>query len=175
MEIAATNKQTAGYHAVDGGTVGEGIEGFASASYSKSNETQFTNANLNANNININTGKDFTLKLPQITVDTYGHVTAAADENVVINIPKATKTEVGLGSVVNAGQDTTPTAGSTNYAKIQKELDAAKSVGKYPNTEFFNQGETGVSPLKEYIETPTNFATEPSVSKEVEDDLPFGD
>lgn len=61
LEIAATNKQTAGYHAVDGGTVGEGIEGFASASYSKSNETQFTNANLNANNININTGKDFTL------------------------------------------------------------------------------------------------------------------
>lgn len=56
LEIAATNKQTAGYHAVDGGTVGEGIEGFASASYSKSNETQFTNANLNANNININTG-----------------------------------------------------------------------------------------------------------------------
>ena len=66
-------------------------------------------------------------------------------------------------------------AGSTNYAKIQKELDAAKSVGKYPNTEFFNQGETGVSPLKEYIETPTNFATDPSASKEVEDDLPFGD
>lgn len=61
LEIAATNKQTAGYHAVDGGTVGEGIEGFASASCSKSNETQFTNANLNANNININTGKDFTL------------------------------------------------------------------------------------------------------------------
>lgn len=61
LEIAATNKQTAGYHTVDGGTVGEGIEGFASASYSKSNETQFTNANLNANNININTGKDFTL------------------------------------------------------------------------------------------------------------------
>ncbi|HEC1705793.1 TPA: hemagglutinin repeat-containing protein [Campylobacter coli] len=61
LEIAATNKQTAGYHAVDGGTVGEGIEGFASASYSKSNETQFTNANLNANNININTGKDFAL------------------------------------------------------------------------------------------------------------------
>lgn len=61
LEIAAINKQTAGYHAVDGGTVGEGIEGFASASYSKSNETQFTNANLNANNININTGKDFTL------------------------------------------------------------------------------------------------------------------
>lgn len=61
LEIATTNKQTAGYHAVDGGTVGEGIEGFASASYSKSNETQFTNANLNANNININTGKDFTL------------------------------------------------------------------------------------------------------------------
>lgn len=60
-------------------------------------------------------GKDFTLKLPQITVDTYGHVTAAADENVVINIPKATKTEVGLGSVINAGQDATPTEGSTNY------------------------------------------------------------
>lgn len=60
-------------------------------------------------------GKDFTLKLPQITVDTYGHVTAAADENVVINIPKATKTEVGLEKVANASQDSTPTAGSTNY------------------------------------------------------------
>lgn len=60
-------------------------------------------------------GKDFTLKLPQITVDTYGHVTAATDEDVVINIPKATKTEVGLGDVVNAGQDATPTDDSTNY------------------------------------------------------------
>lgn len=68
LEIAATNKQTAGYHAVDGGTVGEGIEGFASASHSKTNETKFTNTNLDANNININIGKDFTLNGANVKV-----------------------------------------------------------------------------------------------------------
>ena len=59
-------------------------------------------------------GKDFTLKLPQVTVDAYGHVTAAADENVVINIPKATKTEVGLGNVENKALDTS-VSDSANY------------------------------------------------------------
>ena len=55
------------------------------------------------------------IKVPQITVDTYGHVTAAADESVTITLPTVSKSAVGLGSVVNAGQDATPTANSTNY------------------------------------------------------------
>ncbi|HEB9320079.1 TPA: hemagglutinin repeat-containing protein [Campylobacter coli] len=61
LEIAASNKQIAGYHLIDGGTVSGGVEGYASASHSKTNETKFTNTNLDANNININTGKDFAL------------------------------------------------------------------------------------------------------------------
>ena len=35
----------------------------------------------------IGAGTSRTIKIPQITVDTYGHVTAAADENVTITIP----------------------------------------------------------------------------------------
>lgn len=35
----------------------------------------------------IGAGTSKTIKIPQITVDTYGHVTAAADENVTITIP----------------------------------------------------------------------------------------
>lgn len=61
MEIVASNKQIAGYHLIDGETVSGGVEGYASVSHSKTNETQFTNTNLDANNINVNTGKDFAL------------------------------------------------------------------------------------------------------------------
>ena len=57
--------------------------------------------------------------------------------------------------------------GSTNYAKLQKELDNAKALGRYPNTEF------EVCPMKEYVETPTSFET--PVDSSVPDDLPFGD
>ena len=57
--------------------------------------------------------------------------------------------------------------GSTNYAKLQKELEARKSQGAYPNTEF------EVCPMKEYVETPTSFET--PVDSSVPDDLPFGD
>lgn len=59
--------------------------------------------------------------------------------------------------------------GSTNYAKLQKELDNAKALGRYPNTEF------EVCPMKEYVETPTTFETPTATSAPVEDDLPFGD
>lgn len=59
--------------------------------------------------------------------------------------------------------------GSTNYAKLQKELDNAKALGRYPNTEF------EVCPMKEYVETPTTFETPAATSAPVEDDLPFGD
>ena len=34
-------------------------------------------------------GDSKTIKIPQITVDAYGHVTAAADENVTITMPSA--------------------------------------------------------------------------------------
>ena len=57
--------------------------------------------------------------------------------------------------------------GSTNYAKLQKELEARKAQGAYPNTEF------EVCPMKEYVETPTSFET--PVDSSVPDDLPFGD
>ncbi len=55
------------------------------------------------------------IKVPQITVDVYGHVTKAADESVTITLPTVNKSAVGLGSVVNAGQDATPKDGSSNY------------------------------------------------------------
>lgn len=59
--------------------------------------------------------------------------------------------------------------GSTNYTKLQKELDNSKALGRYPNTEF------EVCPMKEYVETPTTFETPAATSAPVEDDLPFGD
>lgn len=59
--------------------------------------------------------------------------------------------------------------GSTNYAKLQKELDNAKALSRYPNTEF------EVCPMKEYVETPTTFEAPAATSAPVEDDLPFGD
>ena len=43
----------------------------------------------------IGAGTSKTIKIPQITVDTYGHVTAAADENVTITIPSVTNMVTG--------------------------------------------------------------------------------
>ena len=54
-------------------------------------------------------GASATLKIPQITVDTYGHVTAAADESVSIKMPtipgisKATDTSTGTTNLTYGG------------------------------------------------------------------------
>ena len=54
-------------------------------------------------------GATATIKIPQVTVDVYGHVTAAADENVVIKIPaipsitKADDSSVGTTNLIYGG------------------------------------------------------------------------
>lgn len=90
-------------------------------------------------------GSGGTIKIPQITVDSYGHVTAAADESVTITMPSVPVTsvagktgkvelgkgDVGLGNVTNeskstmftsaalTGTPTAPTAASgTNSTQI---------------------------------------------------------
>lgn len=49
----------------------------------------------------IGAGTSKTIKIPQITVDTYGHVTAAADENVTITIPSVANMVTGSGLTAN--------------------------------------------------------------------------
>lgn len=56
-----------------------------------------------------------TIKIPKITVDTYGHVTSAEDESVVITLPTVNKSAVGLDKVENKALDTAVTANSSNY------------------------------------------------------------
>ena len=71
-----------------------------------------------------------TIKVPHITVDAYGHVTAAEDKDVTITLPTVSKSAVGLDKVVNAAQDTTPTKDSTNYVTsggVKSYVDSAIS------------------------------------------------
>lgn len=73
-----------------------------------------------------------TIKIPQITVDTYGHVTAAADETITINIPTAS--DLGLSSALTFIGTTTTTltdGATTNPIKINNAdftVGAAGSV-----------------------------------------------
>lgn len=73
-----------------------------------------------------------TIKIPQFTVDKYGHITAAADEDVVITmptIPSVTAGVTGTGNVITAistsGHAITATKGISVYTK--DEVD--KKIG----------------------------------------------
>lgn len=73
-----------------------------------------------------------TIKIPQFTVDKYGHITAAADEDVVITmptIPNVTASSTGTGNVITAistsGHAITATKGISVYTK--DEVD--KKIG----------------------------------------------
>lgn len=59
IDASITNRQTAGYHIIDGGVVGNEVEFFANGSYSKTKEDKFSNTTLNANNnVSIETKND---------------------------------------------------------------------------------------------------------------------
>lgn len=109
FEAAITNQQSAGYHAIDGGTVDKGIEDWVSLSYSTSNEAKFVNTNFNANNININTGKDFVLNGANVKTS----------NNVVLN--------VGGNLEVNSLTDT------SKFQKYSALLDASVAGGLSSN------------------------------------------
>ena len=69
-------------------------------------------------------GANKTIKIPQITVDEYGHVTAAADEEITITmptIPSVTTGATGTGNVVtsltSSGHKVTAVKGISVYTK----------------------------------------------------------
>lgn len=71
-------------------------------------------------------GASGTIKIPQLTVDKYGHVTAASDENVTITmptIPDVTASSTGTGNVVTSitanGHTVTATKGLSVYSTTE--------------------------------------------------------
>ena len=76
-----------------------GIPGDTSASYIVKHDTVGPSSGYTSGNdtTTIGAGTSRTIKIPQITVDTYGHVTAAADENVTITIPSIANMVTGSG------------------------------------------------------------------------------
>ncbi|MBM0637258.1 hemagglutinin repeat-containing protein [Campylobacter bilis] len=61
FETAITKKTTVGYNLIDGADVGGELEGFASGSRTHKENVQYHNAQFNANNISVSTGKDAVL------------------------------------------------------------------------------------------------------------------
>ena len=89
-------------------------------------------------------GTSTTIKIPQLTVDSYGHVTAATDENVVFKMPTAA--DLGLtGALVFLGTTETVIFDGSKSDKIivnNEEVTAQKgNVVLYNNKEFlWNNG-----------------------------------
>lgn len=80
------------------------VQGGPSAGYTSGNTTTAIKGS----------GAKGTIKVPQITVDSYGHVSAAADENVDIELPS-----VGNGALtINVGKDG-DTAGTGSFTANQ--------------------------------------------------------
>lgn len=85
-----------------------GTQGDNSVSYSVSHAQQGPeNGYISSNETTSIGATGGTIKIPQITVDTYGHVTAAADEDVVINWPDLS------GYKIKQDKVTSPTASSS--------------------------------------------------------------
>ena len=104
-------------------------------------------------------GNSATIKVPQITVDKYGHVTAAADEDVTITLPSVpvtsvagktgavtlAKGDVGLGNVTNESKATmfssaaltgTPTAPTANSGTNTTQIATTAFVQTEINTKL---------------------------------------
>ena len=83
-------------------------------------------------------GGSGTIKIPQITVDTYGHVTAASDESVTISIPNkpavtnsvtsGSTDAVSSGAVYSAIKTVSDMVGDT---KVEAQIDDALKSLKY--------------------------------------------
>lgn len=89
-----------------------GTAGVNEVSYSASHAKKGPSSGYTSGNTTTSiegSGASATLKIPQITVDTYGHVTAAADESVSIKMPtipsisKATDTSTGTTNLTYGG------------------------------------------------------------------------
>lgn len=78
FEATITNRQTAGYHIIDGGVAGNAVEFFTNGSYSRTDESKFSNTTLNANN-------DVSIKTKNNTVLNGANVNA---NNVNLDIGK---------------------------------------------------------------------------------------
>lgn len=90
--------------AVDGNPVlVSGVTGDTSAVYTVSHFTAGPSAGYTSGNTttSIGKGESKTIKIPQISVDKYGHVTTAADEDVTITIPSTTNMVTGTGLTDN--------------------------------------------------------------------------
>lgn len=90
--------------AVDGNPVlVSGVTGDTSAVYTVSHFTAGPSAGYTSGNTTtaIGKGESKTIKIPQISVDKYGHVTSAADEDVTITIPSTTNMVTGTGLTDN--------------------------------------------------------------------------
>lgn len=81
-------------------------------------------------------GGSGTIKVPQITVDTYGHVTAATDENVTITLPaidgemSTTSTNPVQNKIVNSAISAKYTKPSSGIPKTDLASDVQASLGK---------------------------------------------
>lgn len=80
-----------------------GVTGDTSAVYTVSHFTAGPSAEYTSGNATtaIGGGESKTIKIPQLHVDNYGHVTSAADEDVKITIPSTTNMVTGTGLTDN--------------------------------------------------------------------------
>ena len=125
-----------------------------------------TNGYTSSNSVTaIGAGESKTIKLPQLTVDAYGHVNAAADEDVTITIPsldayatkdyvdnneKDTKTTVSAGDYITVELTTNNkvfTPNSTNDFKVSVDEAALKTlIGKETTAAMEFKGTTSSLP-----------------------------
>lgn len=99
-------------------------------------------------------GASKTIKIPQITVDTYGHVTAAADESVAITLPTIPTTLKNPHALTIGEQSYDGSAAVTITAKdlgLTGALTFIGSVDSLPETTTYQVGNVILVGTKEYV------------------------
>lgn len=109
-----------------------GTPGDTSASYTVKHDTVGPSGGYTSGNdiTTIGAGTSRTIKIPQITVDTYGHVTAAADENVTITIPSVANMVTGTGLTADRiilGNNNS-TVKTSNYTISKSDLSSSQTT-----------------------------------------------
>lgn len=82
-------------------------------------------------------GTSKTIKIPQITVDTYGHVTAAADEDITITMPPTQTLPTSFNITANANDDDIVTLSASGGANSVSYT--ANHAQKGPNGGFVHE------------------------------------
>lgn len=127
--VSASSKQNVGYHMIDGGTLTQGGDVSINVSHSQSSETKFANTSLNANNVNINTGKDFVLNGANVKASNNValNVGGNLEVNSLANTSNSQKYSVSLSASVSGGFSSNHAATATvsgsvgvGYAKADK-------------------------------------------------------